>query len=164
MKKWGCKNEVSKNIFASPKVSSTILYIMGKHHGHSTTREYRSWYSMMYRCYNSKDIAYANYGGRGVRVCKRWHSFENFLADMGPRPVGLTLDRVHGTKGYSPTNCRWATRAEQNVNRSTTKLGEREVREIRASTEHPKVLAKRYGTSPENIRAVRNRRTWKHLA
>jgi hypothetical protein len=136
---------------------------MGKHHGHSTSREYRSWYSMHYRCYSKKDISYSNYGGRGVRVCRRWHSFENFLFDMGPRPVGCSIDRIDNDKGYSPDNCRWATRAEQNVNKRTTKLGEREVLAIRASTEHPRVLAQRYGVSQAHVRGIRIRRTWKHV-
>jgi hypothetical protein len=72
---------------------------------------------MIQRCHNSKHKRYADYGGRGITVCDRWREFPAFLADMGERPPGLSLDRVDNSAGYSAENCRWATLSEQNLNR-----------------------------------------------
>jgi hypothetical protein len=76
-----------------------------------------TWKSMMTRCTNPNGWGYEEYGAKGVTVCERWHDFRNFLYDMGERPPGKTIDRIDGTKGYEPGNCRWATRAQQNANR-----------------------------------------------
>jgi hypothetical protein len=76
---------------------------------------------MKARCNNPQNHAYADYGGRGIKVCKCWDaSFDAFYADMGPRPEGLTLDRIDNNKGYEPGNCRWATRKEQGCNKRDT--------------------------------------------
>lgn len=78
------------------------------------TRTYYAWRSMRQRCTNPEHVAYANYGGRGITVCKRWmESFDAFVADMGECPSGLTLERRKNHLGYSPKNCIWAPRVEQ---------------------------------------------------
>ena len=90
-------------------------------HGHSTRKgwspTYRSWVAMKQRCLNPASSNFGRYGGCGVTLCKRWHSFENLLADMGERPPGMTLDRIDNRKGYEPGNCRWATDEEQRRNK-----------------------------------------------
>lgn len=75
---------------------------------------------MLRRCHEPTYPQFADYGGRGITVCDRWQVFENFLADMGHCPKGLTLEREDNDKGYEPNNCRWATRAEQQRNRRNT--------------------------------------------
>lgn len=83
----------------------------------SKTPEYRTWRSMRNRCMNPADRTFKDYGGRGITVCERWAIFDNFLADMGSRPAGRSLDRVNNDEGYTPDNCRWATPKEQANNR-----------------------------------------------
>lgn len=72
---------------------------------------------MIQRCTNPKRDRYPVYGGRGITVCVRWRTFENFLEDMGERPVGRTLDRINNDGNYEPGNCRWATAEEQALNK-----------------------------------------------
>lgn len=89
-----------------------------KRHGMSRTNIYGVWLNMIQRCHDKNSRNYRYYGARGIAVCARWRSaFEHFQADMGPRPPGLTIERINNDKGYSPDNCRWATYAEQNRNK-----------------------------------------------
>lgn len=91
-------------------------------HGLTNTRVHLIWRNMKYRCNTISSPLYKNYGARGIRVCKRWSIFENFLKDMGHPPTRThSLDRINGLKGYSKGNCRWATPREQMANIKTNK-------------------------------------------
>ena len=95
-------------------------------HGHMRRGVMRSptlisWENMHQRCRTPGHKSYKAYGGAGVTICERWSSFKNFLDDMGERPEGATLDRIIGTKGYEPGNCRWATPKEQTNNIRTNR-------------------------------------------
>lgn len=93
-------------------------------HGHSTAGEtptYCSWRAMINRCQNPNDPRYKDYGGRGITVCDSWKKFPAFLADMGERPEGKTLDRAENDLGYDANNCKWSTPTEQIRNRRNSK-------------------------------------------
>lgn len=111
-------------------------------------RTYRTWAGMIARCTKPTCAQFPDYGGRGILVCDRWLDFANFVADMGERPAGLTIERIDNDAGYNPENCRWATQAEQCLNRRCTArvtvLGE---------TLPVVVWAKRAGVPPDTMLA-----------
>lgn len=74
---------------------------------------------MKQRCHNPNNHNYKNYGARGISICKRWMDFPSFLSDMGPKPHGLTIDRINNEGNYEPGNCRWATTKQQRDNQRT---------------------------------------------
>lgn len=124
-------------------------------HGMSRSPTYRSWLAMVARCTNPKHNRSHIYSGAGVSVCERWRKFENFLADMGERPEGMSLDRFpDGAGDYGPGNCRWATSRQQALNRRTTRWLNWEGR-----TESLKDLAGRAGIKRLTL-TMRLKRGW----
>jgi len=95
----------------------------GARRGYNRLPEYHVWQNMKRRCLDKGNASYPDYGGRGITVCKRWvDDFAAFLGDVGPRPSPKhTLERRNNNRGYSPSNCMWATREEQYHNRRTPK-------------------------------------------
>lgn len=124
----------------------------GLRHGHARDGQvsptWRSWQSMMNRCERPHQPQYADYGAKGVRVCERWKTFDNFLADMGHRPSGKTLDRIDNAKGYEPGNVRWATTKEQGSNRACV-----DNITYQGRTQNPEDWARELGLKPQTIRS-----------
>ena len=123
-------------------------------HGLTKTPTYYAWVSMLQRCTNPNHRAWPSYGGRGITVCKRWlNSFSKFLADMGEKPEGLTLERIKNGKGYSPSNCRWATVSEQNANKRSWRARSFGPLDQLTQTQM-RELAARAGTTYDSLRHV----------
>jgi hypothetical protein len=136
-------------------------------HGHAShaapSGTYKTWCAMLARCRRQNHIVYDRYGGRGISVCERWHSFENFLADMGERPEGMTLDRVDVDGNYEPENCRWATATEQNRNRSTNVInavGVALIRHMRRRGVRVDDLAHAFGISQHHVYSIARAKIW----
>lgn len=131
----GVEKEVRSTLLRSGKTKSCGCYRIerGRAHGASIklrhgqgrgrgTPEYNCWGQMLHRCRNPNSRMFKNYGGRGITVCERWHTFDNFFADMGPRPSPKhSIDRIDVNGNYEPGNVRWATSIEQNRNLRTNK-------------------------------------------
>lgn len=147
--------------------SDDILRARATKHGHSVgftrTKTHLAWCNMKGRCNNPNRTGYKYYGGRGIKVCERWmNSFENFLADMGESPVGMTLDRIDSDGDYEPGNCRWVSMTIQNRNKKS-RLSEDAVNEIRGRHEHGETcasIARRFGVRSSSISAILRRRVW----
>lgn len=147
--------------------NSTTCGCAQKRHGHSSARNrtptYSTWRAMLSRCLNKKTKEYPRYGGRGIAVCEWWLDFRNFLADMGERPKGTTIDRRDNDKGYSSDNCRWATAVEQIRNRRCTKLTSDIVREIVVGIHKEtaaSVLGPILGVHRNRIHSIRRAAEW----
>lgn len=106
-----------------PRSSSYPRYMK---HGHNRDNArsgaYSTWAGIIQRCTNPKSTTFWKYGARGITVHPRWLSFESFLADMGDRPTGATIDRIDGSLGYAPGNCRWALPSQQQRNLKSNRI------------------------------------------
>lgn len=117
---WTLKSGASKSCGCHKREK---LIISNRTHGRTHSREYSSWRGMKERCNNPKNIGFSNYGGRGIKVCKRWlNSFVNFVLDMGKCPPGFSLDRINNDGNYCPSNCRWADRTTQHCNQRRARM------------------------------------------
>lgn len=138
----GCRNlEVARELMAKRSVT----------HGMSKTTTYAIWLNMWARCTNKNNPAYPDYGGRGITVCERWQTFENFLSDMGERPRGMSIDRRNNNLGYEPRNCHWLSQKGQARNTRANLIIE--FQGITAClAEHCERLGFVYGTVSSRIR------------
>jgi DNA-binding CsgD family transcriptional regulator len=137
-------------------------------HGHSVndgmSPTYTTWAMMIQRCHNPKATGYHAYGGRGIKVCMSWRrSFRKFLAYMGERPEGMTLDRIDNNGDYEPGNCRWSTSKVQRANSSRTIMTPETVRQARALFASGATLsevAAAFGINRTTAGFIRTRRSW----
>lgn len=134
-------------------------------HGLRKTRAFGVWWQMIQRCRNPKHHAYERYGGRGIVVCERWKEFLAFLEDIRHPPEGLTLERSDNNGNYEPSNCRWATRTEQQRNRRnnrlTFELAKSAWIEMHENGASPKRLAGLSGIPQQTLRSIYDGRSWK---
>jgi hypothetical protein len=160
-------------------VDATLRFdsYVSRSHGQAAvggTRTYHSWRDMLRRCTNPSSADWPRYGGRGITVCRRWHRFEDFLADMGSCPDRLTLDRINNEGNYEPGNCRWATREQQTLNRrsnggerhANAKLTVDDVFSIRLMARYGatyRSIASAFGVSHANVGYIVRGEAWHPL-
>lgn len=140
----------------------------GHSNGYSHSPEYTSWNGATQRCHNPGNDGYHNYGARGITVCDEWRaSFEAFLRDMGPRPPGTALERIDNDRGYEPSNCRWATSAEQARNTRRTRLNPEVVKVLRWGAKNGipiRLLARLHGVYHSTVCGVVSGARWGDIA
>lgn len=155
-----CKAHYEKNnLYGNP------LHVEKEQHGMSHTSEYQTWASMFQRCYNPNSDKYHRYGGRGITICDRWRKgFIYFFEDMGLKPFPeAQLDREKNDLGYNKDNCRWVTSKANSRNRSTGKLTQKDVNEIRTLHKNKvyyKIIAQKYGIKDQTVFDVVAKRRW----
>jgi hypothetical protein len=118
---------------------------------------YPTWHTMMKRCYDPKNAKYQRYGARGIAVCERWHDVSSFVADLGEKPAGMSLDRINNNGPYSPENCRWATPVQQARNRPQATLTEEQraaALKLYSECGSPKLVALALGIEPYHVKNV----------
>lgn len=112
---------LSKSCGCGRKAGAIAAGKANRRHGLTATPTYWSWQSMLARCDNQSHKSFAGYGGRGITICAAWRNFDSFLADMGERPIGMTLERKDTNGNYEPDNCCWATHTAQARNRRSNR-------------------------------------------
>jgi hypothetical protein len=125
--RWFCRCDCGNEVMLRPqhladgKTKSCGCYRRSAN-GHAHTPTHTVWSGMIARCTRPNNRSFKHYGSRGITVCGRWLIYENFLADMGERPPGKSLDRINNSGNYEPENCQWATKNEQQRNKGNNRV------------------------------------------
>lgn len=143
---------------------SALFAVTKKTHGETKTCTYKTWAHIKDRCLNPACKAYKHYGARGIQMCERWQeSYENFVADMGRRTVGFSIERINVNGHYEPNNCKWIDKRLQAQNKTTSRFTFNDVTKIVSrlnSGETAVAIAKEYGVGPGHIRQIKRKEIW----